>query len=316
MKKFVIRGLCFAAIGLMLLYVLNLFYVRTNGFKSLNGTYKFFEVPEGLEVANLGSSHGEFAFDYQEIDTVTGFNLGLRGQSHYFDLQVLKKFSDKMAAGCVVIIPVSCFSLLQGVDREQRILYYGVLGYGSIPGHSVIEYVRFKLLPILSASFSARYLIKDKRNIDTDLFAEKGPDEEYYILNALYYYGLFEDLKKAGADDEDNVRTLGKIIDHCRQNGFEPVLVTTPFTNHYNYWYSQEDYLRFYAAVGGLSDKYGVLYLDYSHDQRFGRRLEWFADSDHLNPTGRKIFTRILLNDLGIIQDGQVRYDEPDDNPA
>lgn len=312
MKKFIIRGLCFAAIALMLLYVLNFFYVKTNGFKSLNGTHKFSTVPGGIEVVNLGSSHGEFGFDYAEIDAVKGYNLGLRGQSHYFDLQVLRKCSDNLAADCVVIIPVSCFSLLQGTGREQRILYYRVLGYGSIPGHDPIEYVKFKLLPILSASFDAKYLINDKESIDADIFSRQGPDEEFYRLNALFYYGLFDELKKAGADNEGNVKTLGEIIDHCRENGFQPVLVTTPFTDFYNDWYSKEDLSKFHAAIDGLREKYDVPYLDYSHDKRFSKTLELFADSDHLNPVGRRMFTRILLGDLGIIQGAREEESKPD----
>jgi DltD protein len=301
MRRFIIRGLCFACIGLALLYVLNLFYIRTNGYKSLDGTYKFYMVPDNINVMNLGSSHGEFGLDYEEINTITGFNFGLRGQSHYFDLQVLKKYSDKLATGCVVVIPVSCFSLLQGVDYDQRILYYRVLGYGSIPDHNPIEYVKFRLLPVLAASFNVKYLISDKKSIDPDLFATPGADEEFYIYNALYYYGLFEDLKKEGANNENNVKTLGEIVEYCQDNGFKPVLITTPFTNHYNYWYSTEDYSEFYAAIDSIVEKYGVPYLDYSHDPRFGGTLEWFGDSDHLNPTGRRIFTTILLSDLGII---------------
>jgi hypothetical protein len=302
MKKFIIRGFCFVAIGLILLVVLNLFYVRTNGYKSLNGTYKFSMVPYNISVMNLGSSHGEFGIDYEDFDTITGFNFGLRGQSHYYDLQILRKYSDRLSGGCVVVIPVSCFSLIQGEDYEQRILYYGVLDYGSIPDHNPIEYIRFRLLPFLSASFNAKYLIKDKKSVDSDLFATQGADEEFYILNALYYYGLFEDLKKAGADNENNVKTLGEIFTYCRENGYKPVLITTPFTDHYNYWFVGEDNDEFYAAIDGLSEQYDVPYLDYSHDPRFTGTLEWFADSDHLNPTGRRIFTRILLTDIGLIQ--------------
>jgi hypothetical protein len=302
MKKFIARGLCFTAIGLILLCVLNIFYVRTNGYKSLNGTHKFSVVPDNIDVMNLGSSHGEFGFDYGEIDTVTGFNFGLRGQSHYFDLQVLKKYSDKLATGCFVIIPVSCYSMLKGIDHDQSILYYGVLDYGSIPDHNPIEYIRFRLLPILSASFNVKYLIKDKQSVDADIFSAEGADEEFFRRNALYYFGLFEDLKNAGASNENNVQTLGEIIEYCRENGYKPFLVTTPFTNAYNYWYSQEDYAEFYGAVDGITEKYDVPYLDYSHDKRFGKTFEWFADSDHLNPTGRRIFTRILLIDMGVIQ--------------
>ena len=192
MKKFVARGFCFAAIGLALLCLLNFFYVRTNGYKSLDGVYKLNALPENIQVMNLGSSHGEFGLDYSGIVGLTGFNFGLRGQSPYLDLQVLKKFSPKLYDGCVVIIPVSCFSFIQDKDYDrQHILYYGILDYGAIPNHSPMEYVKFKLLPILSASFNAKYLVKDKKTVDWDLFAGVGPDEEFYKLNGMYYFDLY-----------------------------------------------------------------------------------------------------------------------------
>ncbi len=305
MKKFIIRGSCFVAIAFLVIFISNLFYVKTNGYKSLDGTQKFFTVPGDLDVINLGSSHGEFGFDYSEIEEVKGYNLGLRGQGHYFDFQILKKYSDRLAPGCVVIMPVSYYSLLHGVDAEQRAHYYGVLDYGSIPGHDAAEYIRFSMFPILSASFNVKYLVKDKPVVDCDLFPGQGPDEDFYTANGLFYYDLFCQLKRGGATNEENLKTLGEMIEYCRAKGFRPVLATTPFTDYYNYWYTKEDRDEFYAAVGELIDRHDVTYMDYSRDPRFARALELYADSDHLNPEGRRVFTEIILGDLGIIRDGQ-----------
>lgn len=302
MKKFIVRGTSFAVIGLVLLFALNFFYVRTNGYKSLNGTFKFHHVPDNINIMNLGSSHGEFGFAYEELDTLTGFNFGLRGQSHYFDLEILKEYSDRLSTGCVVIIPVSCFSLIQYDDyNNQHILYYDILGYGAIAGHDPIEFAKLKLLPVLAASFNIKYLIKDKASVDPDLFAVTGGDEEYFKLSGLYYYSLYEQLKDEGADNGNNLQELAEIIEYCLERGFKPVLITTPFTNQYNYWFSGEIADDFNAAIDGLCKEYGVAFLNYSNDPRFATALEWFGDSDHLNKTGRRVFTRILLTDLGMI---------------
>gem|GEM_PF-1046498 len=303
-----VRGFSFSAIFLALLLLLNHFYVRTNGYKSLNGTYKFTEVPEGIQVANLGSSHGEFGFDYQDIEGLTCFNFGLRGQSHQLDLEILKKFKDRLAEGCTVIIPVSCFSYIQVEDyQNQHVIYYGILDYGSIPNHNPVEYLRFRLLPILSASFNAKYLIRDKKTVEWDIFAGRGEDEEYYKLNGMYYYGLFKDLMERQPEGANSAGAIEDLIIYCLDNGFKPVLVTTPFTDYYNYWFSGEVYVEFRAAMSRMSREYGVPYLDYSRDARFRRTFDFFADSDHLNPLGRKVFTRILLRRLGIVRGGMTK---------
>jgi hypothetical protein len=311
MKKFVARGFCFAAIGLALLCLLNFFYVRTNGYKSLDGVYKLNALPENIQVMNLGSSHGEFGLDYSGIVGLTGFNFGLRGQSLYLDLQMLKKYRDRLDEGCVVIIPLSYFTFLQAKDHSnQHILYYKYLDYGSIPNHSLIEYVKFKLLPILSASFNAKYLIKDKRSVEPELFLSQGADEEFYKKTAKehsWLYHLFVEENKKRPHNEENAETLGEIIKFCRENGFKPVLITTPFTNYYNIWYTDRIYSEFIAAINEVCEKHDVPYLDYSHDPRFANRLEWFSDSDHLSPEGRKVFTEILLRDIGLAPELTVK---------
>ena len=42
----------------------------------------------------------------------------------------------------------------------------------------------------------------------------------------------------------------------------------------------------------------GVVYYDYSFDERFRENLQYFSDSDHLNPEGAAYFMSILWNEL------------------
>lgn len=131
LKKFIIRGTCFVAIGLVLLAVLNFFYVRTNGHKSIDDTFKFYLMPDDIGVVNLGSSHGEYGISYDGIEGITGFNLALIGQSLYYDLKLLQKYRDRLADDCTVVIPISYFSFVQQRDfNDQRKIYYRILDYG------------------------------------------------------------------------------------------------------------------------------------------------------------------------------------------
>lgn len=312
MKKFIIRGFCFIAIGLILLAVVNTFYIRTNGYKSLDDTFKFYLMPENIEVVNLGSSHEAYGIYYDHIEGITGFNLALPGQGLYYDLQLLKKYSDRLAEGCVVIIPLSylSFDLETGSDVQNR-WYYKFLGYGAIPNHKISDYARYGLCPLLSASFNTKYLIKDKDSIDFDIywiykyFGVKYDvnDEKAWKKDARGALDYYYNVTGQGKNVDLNTECLEEIIGYCYKNGFEPVLITPPFTKYYINVFPKDIITDFHARVKEVREKYGVTYIDYSRDKRIAENLEWFNDSNHMNATGREVFTQILLTDLGLIEE-------------
>jgi hypothetical protein len=309
MKKFIIRGVCFAGIGLILLTVLNAFYVRTNGYRSLDERYKFYLMPQDIEVVNLGSSHGAYGLYYDDIDRITGFNLALPGQSLYYDLQVLEEYSDRLSEDCVVIIPISYFSFDQNkVAEEQNRWYYKILGYGSVYNHKLPDYVRYGLFPFLSASFNAKYLIKDKEAIEFDIYwvykflgiDYSKDDVEAYKRDAQGFLDFVN--KITGRENREfNTACLEGIIEHCKEKGFKPVLITTPYTRYYNELFTDEFYTDFYSQIEEKAERYGVPYMDYSHDPRMTEDLGLFIDSNHLDATGSAVFTKILLSELGLI---------------
>ncbi|MDD3719689.1 MAG: hypothetical protein PHP28_13630 [Actinomycetota bacterium] len=310
MKKFMIRGSCFAAIGLMLLYTLSFFYVRTNGYRSLDDMFKFYDMPDDIEVANLGSSHGAYGFDYENISGITGFNFALPGQSLYYDLQVLEEYSDKLSEGCVVVIPISYFSFDQNkISEDQTRWYYKILDYGSVYNHKLTDYVKIGLFPILGASLNAKYLIKDKPAVAFDiywLYAFSGidydvEDVEAWKRDALGFLDFHNKVTAQGRNEEFNLPYLYGIIEYCQEHGFKPLLVTTPFTRYYNEVFTEEFYRDFHAKVTKIQEKYGIPYIDYSHDPRMTEDLGLFVDSNHLNAAGSKVFTKLLLSDLGLI---------------
>jgi hypothetical protein len=309
LKKFLFRGFCFVSIGLALLFALNALYVRTNGYRSLDDTGKFSVDSSDLDVINLGSSHGQCAFDYSEIEGIDGANLGLTGQNFYFDFEVLKKCGKNLPQGSTVIISVSDFSFDSLMESDnQRTLYYKILDYGSIPNHSLVEYVELGLLPILNAKANIKYLLKDKSsaehvinpyvldNNDADLWKSNARDraKESELKHEVSEEGQKENYQM-------NIEKLGEIVEYCQERGYKAALVTTPFTKYYNEIVPEEYLNEMHKATSEVCRKYGLSYLDYSHDPRFTERLEYFIDATHLNSLGAKTFTDIVLSDLGII---------------
>jgi lysophospholipase L1-like esterase len=55
----------------------------------------------------------------------------------------------------------------------------------------------------------------------------------------------------------------------------------------------------FYRFTRELCEAYpDVPYLDYSHDSRFTHDFSLFTDGDHLNASGAKKFTAVVIADL------------------
>ena len=54
---------------------------------------------------------------------------------------------------------------------------------------------------------------------------------------------------------------------------------------------------RFYRDMEEISQKYDILYLDYTGDERFLADYRWYSDTDHLNGYGSRYFTQEFLKD-------------------
>ncbi|MGL5903203.1 MAG: hypothetical protein ACRCZO_11005, partial [Cetobacterium sp.] len=79
------------------------------------------------------------------------------------------------------------------------------------------------------------------------------------------------------------------------------ILVTTPQTYLYNERIGKNNYEeRIYSKIRKINELFEnkLIYLDYSHDERFENNLDLFYDDDHLNKKGAEIFTKIVLEDL------------------
>ena len=136
MKKFILKLILFSGLILGSLILLNFLYVRTEAYRTMNDMEKFYNVPDNLEIVNVGSSHGLYAFDYSEL-SLKGFNFALNSQNLFYDFQLLKQYQNHMIRGTtIVLISVSFFSLsfdladAELMKRDQR--YYRILDTGLI----------------------------------------------------------------------------------------------------------------------------------------------------------------------------------------
>lgn len=100
--------------------------------------------------------------------------------------------------------------------------------------------------------------------------------------------------REAAAPTLDGVKLgyLEKLIAEVQESGSKIVLVSSP------YWkgHSQTDF----SAIEALSEKYGVLFLNYG-DSALSENPDYFADSMHLNDEGANEFSKDLVTKLKVI---------------
>lgn len=306
MRRLIAKVTLLSAIAVVVIVLLNSLYVRSNSYRNQveeEGTQKFDDVPFDLQLVNLGSSHGEWAFDYDATPGVRGFNMALSSQDFYYDFQVLKRYRGHLAEDGVVLIPVSYFSFgINEGDMGFDYRYYGILPYSAIKGHNPVDYMKYRWCPLLfTGPRGVKSLFKDDQLIidpARNLTENQYPSREVEAVGqgrAEYHIGIMDHPE---ADQDYNISRMEKLVDYCVEEGLKPVLVTTPYTDYYNRHFQGAPYAGFLRTIHDVIGSRDVPYLDYSHDGRFCYDIGLFLDSDHLNLTGRLLFTRTVVEDL------------------
>ncbi|MGK7954004.1 MAG: hypothetical protein AB4063_01850 [Crocosphaera sp.] len=261
---------------------------------------KFFSINETLDIINLGTSHG-YSFDYSDI-VLNGDSFNKGSNTPYYDLQNYKYLKKYLANRALIVLPVSFFSF--GVDENRTEIsinnpfvndFYEYLPKNSIYSYSVAK-SRNLIIYRIQSNFKSLFS-GEKQKIKDELF-----NRDLHIENIRKH--AIEKIrfhKKAGtfSDPEKNVNYLSMLITDAQKSGYRLVLVTTPYHQEYNQGF-EKDWLNknYYQYMFYLSNKYNILYLDYSDDSRFTNNDLLFSDSNHLNKKGKTKFSRIFWQDL------------------
>ena len=257
-----------------------------------------------VHIGNLGSSHGAYDFVYDDIMArgYVCFNFANTSQSFNYDYAILQQFGQYMVDGSVLFIPVSYFSFNnEVVNRSEAeamsVRYYHFLSPENIPDYDPYVDIITNRLPILSAGEDILKLFPNLSPVLTAHAANEGIDVEEFARRAGERYSRHFDNKEEYFMPE-RIEELRAIIAYCQEHKITPVLITTPFSKYYTDLVSQEFLQEFRETVFGIASDTGVVYYDYSFDERFRENLQYFSDSDHLNPEGAAYFMSILWNEL------------------
>lgn len=308
---FIIKCIAIPAAAVLVLYLLNIPYrkIDDDKYRDLWNLRMLGNQINEVEIANVGSSHGAYDFVYDNLteEGYSCFNFGNVSQTYDYDLSLLKEYGHHLDDGCLVFIPVSYFSFNNETVNENEaqalsVKYYHCLSPRNIPDYDLFTDIVTARFPILSAGEDIVKLLPDSLTV----FAKEEETETPEMDEAAV--AQFADRAAARFDrhfnNKDNYflpereAQLRELIDYCKEHGFTPVLITTPFSVYYN-GPVPEDFLdRFHSTVNQIASDTGVNYYDYSHDNRFMENLTLFSDSDHLNADGADYFMEILEEEV------------------
>ena len=286
------------------LTVFNLLYTRTNYWKNTvtNAISKFKNVPEGIQLANVGSSHGVHSFDYNDVPCQS-FNFALGAQLYLYDYAILRQYADRFSKNAILLIPISYFqiNLLKNDFSDQRARYYHFLDKEYMDFYSISEKMSLTFYPVLSAGITLKFIIKDEQSTlkfltEPELMSDGIAKHRNFTIGGNVGFDAGED------GFFHNKLLISQIIEFCYDHDIRPVLVTTPITSVLNDIFKEKTpafFDNFYRFTRELQEAYpSLLYFDYSHDPRFENDFSLFRDSDHLNIDGAKKFTAVVISDL------------------
>ncbi len=295
MRKFLRQILLFSFLTVILLSVGEL-VVRTipssysykNEWLKANG--------ENVNTLILGSSHTYYGLK-PDILSDSVFNLANISQTPEYDLILLKKALLLCPNLKRIIIPVSYFTfrdpeLENGVDW-RLCLNYKI--HMDIDVHSDFSKYNFYISDFDTYCGKLRNLVlpRQMNRCDTLGFGlgfvtdsrernwqEKGRDRAESLTIP------------SETRPREVVSVMEELLELCRDNGIECILVTTPVWVSFRENIDMEQYRQMKELTDRLVRKYGLRYFDFFNSTQFGEGD--FHDSDHLSDSGAEHFSRIF----------------------
>ncbi len=306
MKSFVIKGTIFTVITAIIIQILNWSYMRTDPFD----TVRFNNVPDGIQICNLGSSVGRYGFNYEDYDDeFITFNFAMDFQSAEYDYRILEQYKDRLIKDSVVFIPLALPILIGHQETEdvdfkgKNNRYYLFLDSRNIKEYSLITNIKLHYFPFVMAS-CLKEIIKGEDIWDRTL---ENQDVDTIKEDAIETVIMWENTMVTRNDKGDiipfdeAIKAIYKIVKLCDSVGATPILIIPPITKELNQSMkntSKQAYKVYYNTICDLCDKMDLNLYDYSNDERFLDRYDLFMDEFHLNKEGAREFTDIVISEI------------------
>lgn len=272
-------------------------------------TFKFQSLPEKIEIAVLGASHGRDALDFT-LYTQETFNFALSSQTPRYDVRMLCEYGDRLGENAIVVSTVSPMFMYftepedSFIQKQKR--YYRVLSPQNIIDCDFERWCMGRFSTVLTENVNTvigAFLKPPK------LATPQDPLQNFCVEQSV----IDEEIERIKRDhiaptaatfptpDPLMYCAYEEIAQLCKENGWRLVWVTPPYTQDYLDCFADDFFPEFYRRMSELSQKYDIPYLDFSHDPRFTTDYSLFRNIDHLNGKGQTLFTDIVMQDIEAI---------------
>lgn len=298
-------------IGILFFLLLNILYKKTNYYKiNILQSNKFKEIPDNLEIINLGSSYAKYAFDYSKVG-IKGFNFGVQPQSLSYDFRILKQFKNKLKKNGVIIItiPDFVFAFLDYPIEDYNYRYYSFLNKENILNYSSLKNFLLNYFPLILQPKKLKYILKDisKENSDSLVFIENSETVTKEAQRRIN--GWKKEFKLLGTENSEDIplnikemfrktqSLLEEMINYSLTNELKPVIVIPPCSKELNNFFSDNFLKEILYSNIEKANKSLIPVLDYLKDSEF-QDYHLYINSDFLNVNGRELFTKRVVADL------------------
>ncbi len=279
--------------------VLDYFYFKQKTGFQYQTTYSIDKTK--AEILIFGSSRANHHYDpaiFENCLNTTCYNTGRDGSFIFYNYAILKGVTKRYLPKTIILdfvkqeFEINSFDY----DRLSALLPY----YNSHPEIRTIvelksDFEKFKLIsqiyPFNSSIFTIAYYCFGKSD-NTDELKMKG-----YLPLTKTWNGIFKH-KKSTPDgryelDKNKVNCFRRFLQECQNKHIKIYVIVSPYLINSEH----DDYSVLVAKE--MSQKFGAVFLDYSNDSSFTANTFLFADEDHLNTGGAKIFSTLIANKLG-----------------
>jgi hypothetical protein len=298
MKRFVKKSFFF------ILPVLSIFICMEFLLRDIPNDYKlkkeYLDKYSGyIEILCLGSSHAYYGIN-PVFFSKNSFNGSHISQTIDYDLQILKKYENKLENLKYILIPISYFTLYSNLNEgmeswrvKNYSLYYNIHTSNNIKDYSEV------LSNDVSVNIKRLYsfYIQKKQEITCSQFGfglNYSSNDQQNLINT----GIAAANRHKKKDDlffNENIGSLSSIIQLAQKNKSVIIFFTPPAYYTYREKLDPDQLEKTAKAISKFTEEYNnAIYKNYMYDKKFSESD--FYDADHLNEIGAEKLTKSLNN--------------------
>lgn len=272
-----------------------------------------------FDIVALGSSGAKWAFDFENTG-VKGMNWANQPQTLLEDYNLLRHYHSILRKGGYVIITIMPFTGLNKATGLMDAIKYVRLDYHgeAIQPHLYQQACRYAHFPILFGKPAIKALIryilgKESKNASCTLTLKENNQmsQDELKTDALRFVDGWK--KQFNISDLEapltlsnqkgrkcRIKLMRELIDFCIEREYKPVYVIPPVTEHLSQLYTPK-FEQLYIHDFLKQVRRDIPLLDYSKETEL-KNDEFYFNSFFMNASGRSLFTKRVLGDMGLIE--------------